>query len=213
MNQSAQNFFVNGCGRCSLTGTPKCKVHRWQDELAYLREILNSYDELSEDCKWGFPCYTWESKNIALLGAFKEFSSINFFKGVLIKNADEILEKAGPNSFVARLYKATNLASINAQESSIRDFITQAITIEKDQIPLPANPKKDIEIPPELSEKFEEDPAFEEAFFSLTPGRQRGYILYFFGAKQPKTRRSRIEKYTEHIMRGEGMHDEYRKKK
>lgn len=205
MQKDIEKYFSEGCGRCKLFQTPECKVHTWEDELALLRSIIKK-SALSEEIKWGQPCYTLWGKNVLILSTFKDCSFISFFKGALIKDSLKLLEKAGPNSESGRLFKFRSVSEIEEHKSQIEDFIAQAIQIEESgkQIKKSNNP---LNIPSELLEAFDENSGLKEAFYSLTPGRQKGYIIYFTGAKQPETRKKRIEKYIDHILDGKGMMD------
>ncbi len=211
MNKTVDKYFLEGCGRCSLGGTPDCKIHNWIPELEYLRSIVLDCG-LIEECKWGVPCYTFQNKNILIISAFKDFCSINFFKGSLLSDTNGMLEKPGKNSQAARLIKFTNVEKIREIEADIKTYIFQAIEVEKAglKVIFKKNPEP---IPAELEEKFEEDPILKTAFEALTPGRQRGYIIFFSQPKQSKTRVARIEKSVGKILNGEGMHDNYSRKK
>ena len=211
MNTSANNYFLEGCGRCSLGGTPACKVHQWFDILEVLRGLILE-SELVEDCKWGVPCYTLEGKNVLMLSTFKQFACISFFKGTLLKDEQQLLEKAGPNSQVTRLLKFTNIETITENEGYIRTYIKEAIALEKSGAKVSV-PKSATPIPIEFEEALKANPALKTAFETLTAGRQRGYLLYFSQPKQSKTRISRIEKCTSMILAGVGLHDNYKKKK
>ena len=195
------------CGRCNLGGTPNCKVHTWTDELIFLRKIVTGFD-LNEDSKWGVPCYTLKGKNVLMISAFKNYCCISFFKGALLKDTKNLLVKPGPNSQAARLLKFTALSEIENIEDEIKGYIHQSIEIEKAglKVKFESNPEKR---PKELEARFENDPQFKTAFESLTPGRQRGYILYFSQPKQTKTVESRIDKCTPMILSGIGLHDKY----
>ena len=211
MNTSADQYFIDGCGRCEFYATPQCKVHSWTPELQLLREILGGTD-LTEDCKWGVPCYTYEGKNILMLSAFRDYCSLSFFKGALLADQKRLLVKPGPNSQASRQFRFTELSQVEKVKAEIASYILEAVNLEKEgkTISFKKNPEP---IPEELSDKFEEDPMFKNAFESLTPGRQRGYILYFSQPKQSKTRISRIEKCSTKILKGEGLHDKYQSKK
>ena len=211
MNTSANNYFLEGCGRCSLGGTPACKVHHWFDVLEVLRGLILE-SELVEDCKWGVPCYTLEGKNVLMLSAFKQFACISFFKGTLLRDEQQLLEKAGPNSQITRLLKFTNIEAIAKNEEYIRAYIKEAIALEKSGAKVTV-PEQSTPIPIEFEEILEANPALKTAFEALTAGRQRGYLLYFSQPKQSKTRLSRIEKCTPMILAGVGLHDNYKKKK
>ncbi|WP_422082113.1 YdeI/OmpD-associated family protein [Ulvibacterium sp.] len=207
MNPKVDNYLEQGCMRCKLGGTHDCKVHAWTAELEKLREIVLDCG-LTEELKWGVPCYTFNDGNVLMVSALKNYSAISFFKGVLLKDPDNILEKPGPNSQSARLIKFTNVNEIPELEPTLNRYIYEAIEVEK--AGLKVNFKKNPEpIPEELERKFEEDPVLKSAFESLTPGRQRGYIIYFSQPKQSETRESRIEKCAGKILNGEGLHDKY----
>jgi uncharacterized protein YdeI (YjbR/CyaY-like superfamily) len=208
MNQTVDNYLIEGCGRCALGGTPECKVHQWTKELELLRMIVLDCG-LTEECKWGVPCYTFKGKNVLMISAFKEFCCISFFKGVLLADENKILDKPGENSQAVRLIKFSDIKKIKEIESELKAYIHEAIEVEKAglKVAFKKNPEP---LPEELENKFEEDPMLKSAFEALTPGRQRGYILYFSQPKQSNTRLSRIEKYTSMILNGEGLHDKYK---
>ena len=210
MNAKVDQYLIDGCMRCAYGGTADCKVHLWHEHLVLLRSILNE-TELTEELKWSVPCYTLNGKNVLLLSAFKDYCAISFFKGALIKDDKGLLEKPGPNSYTSRLLKITDINQIIEWRPHIISYIIAAINNEKDGLKYTA-PKDKEPIPEELSALFDEDPTFKNAFYNLTPGRQRGYIIFFSAPKQSKTRISRIKKYEDQILRGEGMHDAYRKK-
>jgi uncharacterized protein YdeI (YjbR/CyaY-like superfamily) len=193
-----------------LGGTPGCKVHAWSTELHALRGIL-SKSGLIETAKWGVPCYTLNGKNVLLLSAFKNHCAISFFKGALLKDDAGLLSTPGPNSQASRLLKFTSPDAVEALREATLDFIQQAIAIENAglQIEFQKSPEP---WPEELQEWLEQDPVLKDAFEALTPGRQRGYVLYFSAPKQSKTRISRIEKCVDKIMNGEGLHDAYQQK-
>lgn len=206
MNKSADQYFIEGCGRCQLGGTPECKVHSWTSELQLLRKIVMDCG-LVEETKWGVPCYTLKGKNILTVSAFKNYCSISFFKGTLLKDAKALLVKPGPNSQAIKHFKFQNRHEILEFERDINAYILEAIEIEKAnlKVSFKKNPEP---IPPELNSKLEKDPVLKSAFETLTPGRQRGYILYFSQPKQSKTRESRIEKCIPRILLGIGLHDQ-----
>jgi uncharacterized protein YdeI (YjbR/CyaY-like superfamily) len=206
MQKSAEEYFIEGCGRCSLGGTPECRVNKWANELALLRQIILSCG-LEEECKWGHPTYTYKKANVLILGAFKDNCTISFLKGALIQDEAGLLQKPGENSQSGRVMRFTNVNQIIPIESEIRAYIFEAIEIEKAGLKVETKPATEITLPEELSAQFKLDPKFKAAFRSLTPGRQKGYIYFIADAKQSKTRESRIEKYRAHIMAGKGMMD------
>lgn len=206
MNPQIDNYLAEGCGRCPLVSTPECKVNFWRKELVYLRSIILQCG-LTEELKWSVPCYTFDSKNILILSAFKEYCSISFFKGSLLKDQQKLLVAPGENSQAARLFKFTSLEEIREVEKEIKAYIFEAVEIEKAGLKVNFKDPADQELPEELSEIMKDLPELEKAFYSLTPGRQRGYILYFSAPKQSQTRKNRIEKYIPKIMDGLGFHD------
>lgn len=200
------DYLAVGCGRCSLGGTPDCKVHNWDEELARLRTILLD-TALTEEVKWGVPCYTFEGSNILIMNAFKEYCSLNFFKGALLKDVEGILEKPGENTQAGRLIKFTDVDQIIELEATIKAYVQEAIEVEKAGLEVKYKDTSQFEYPEEFLAKLEDDPDLQAAFEALTPGRQRGYLLYFSGAKQSKTRASRVKKYRRKILDGKGFHD------
>lgn len=211
MNPGIDNYLAEGCGRCPFGGTPDCKVHNWTTELKLLRSIVLECG-LTEELKWGVPCYTYNGKNVLLVSALKDFCFIDFFKGALLKHAKGILDKHGKNSQAVRLIRFTNTDRIKKLEVDIKAYIYEAIEVEKAGLKV-AYKKNPEPIPEELEQKFEEDPFLKSAFEALTPGRQRGYIIHFSQPKQSSTRISRIVKCTPKILAGEGLHDRYKVKK
>lgn len=204
MNPQIEAYFTMGCGRCPLVNTPDCKVHTWQAELEKLRLILLRCG-LTEELKWGHPCYTFQRKNIAILGAFKECCTLSFFKGTLLQDTNDILHTPGENSQAARPIRFTDVQEIDERESILKAYIFEAIEVEKAGLNVQLKTISEHAIPQELQQSFE-FPALKAAFESLTPSRQRGYILYFSAPKQSKTRVSRIKKCTQQILRGEGLY-------
>lgn len=178
----------------------------WPEVLSALRAILQS-SPLEEDFKWKAPCYTIDGKNIVILYEFKGHCGLSFFKGALLKDAAGLLEMPGPNSHSGRLMSFTDIAHVKALEPAIRLYLEEAIAIERSgqQVQYPGS--GDLPVPEELIAAFARAPEFESAFHSLTPGRQKGYLLFFAGGRQAKTRASRIEKYRSRIMQGKGMQD------
>lgn len=206
MNPKVDFYLTEGCGRCPLGGTPKCKVNNWPEELEQLRMIL-LHCGLTEDLKWGVPCYTFQKSNIAILAAFKEYCALSFFKGALLNDAKSILENPGENTQSARLIRFTNVREIVALEAILKAYIYEAIEIEKSGLKVDFKEKTKLVYPEEFQQKLDEAPALKAAFEALTPGRKRAYILYFSAPKQSKTRESRIEKCIPQILIGKGLND------
>jgi len=179
---------------------------QWQEELKQLRKIALG-TQLTETIKWGVPCYVFGESNIILLGSFKAFCSISFLKGSLMQDPDGILLKPGENSQVARMLKFTDLDQIRQLEPVIKAYIVEAIEIEKAGLKPVLEKSADLEFPEELLQILDKDAAFKAAFTSLTPGRQRGYNLFFTAPKQSATRIARIEKYRQQILDGKGIND------
>lgn len=211
MNPKIDKYLINGCMRCKLGATPDCKVHKWTVQLELLRTIVLDCG-LNEELKWGVPCYTFQNSNVLIVSAFKEYCSISFFKGALLNDTNGILEKQGGNTQAARLIKFTNVEKIKELEPVLKAYIYEAVEVEKAGLKV-AFKKNSEPIPEELEKKFEKDPFLKTAFEALTPGRQRGYILYFSAPKQSKTRILRIEKSIRKILNGEGLNDKYSRKR
>jgi len=211
MTQSPEQYFIEGCGRCALGGTPACKVHSWTQELQLLRSIILDCG-LDEVAKWGVPCYMYGKSNVLLLGALKDCCTIGFQKGALLDHSSGLLEKQGENSNVGRIIRFTSIEQIVACAAQVKAVILQAIEVEKQGLKVAPTESND-PIPAELETVFEENPELKSAFLALTPGKQRGYLIHFNQTKNPDTRTSRIEKCVEKILRGEGMHDHYKSSK
>jgi uncharacterized protein YdeI (YjbR/CyaY-like superfamily) len=179
------------------------KAKKWQEEMKKLRRISLACG-LTEELKWGKPCYTFQKSNIVIIQGFKEFCALLFCKGALLNDPNGILRKFGWQA--ARRIPFTNVREIVEIEPSLKAYIREAIEAEKAglKVTLKKNPEP---IPEELQNKLDEIPALKTAFEALTPGRQRGYILYFSGAKQSKTRESRVEKCMRQILNGKGLND------
>lgn len=205
MNHSVDAYFTEGCGRCPLGGTPDCKVHNWTEELKLLRKIILECG-LIEESKWGVPTYTYRKSNVLILAAFKEYCSVSFFKGALLSDTDKILSKPGESTQAARLIKYTSIDEVSNLKNRLKAYIFEAIEVEKAglEVKFEKNPEP---IPEELQRKLDGNPELKSAFEALTPGRQRGYILFFSAPKQSKTRESRIEKFIAKILDGVGLND------
>ncbi|MFN6137611.1 MAG: YdeI/OmpD-associated family protein [Planctomycetota bacterium] len=199
-------YLKHGCGRCPLGDTPECKVHAWQAEIKFLREMMLK-GGLVEEIKWSVPCYTFRGKNIAVVAALKDHCCLSFFKGAGLDDPSSILERPGENSQAARVLRLTSTKQIRGLGPIIESFIQQAIALEDSGYKPPTVSPAQMDWPTELVCVLEGDPRLREAFEALTPGRQRGYLLHIAGAKQSKTRIDRIEKNRERILKGLGLHD------
>ena len=178
----------------------------WQEEFALLRkQILNC--GLTEEIKWGHPCYNYRGSNVVLIHGFKDYCALLFHKGALLKDTEHLLIQQTKNVQAARQLRFTGSSEIRDLEPTIRAYVYEAIEVEKAGLEVKKKKTAEFDVPEELTLEFRKDPDFETAFKSLTPGRQRGYLLYFSGAKQAKTREARIEKYRQAIFEGKGLND------
>lgn len=192
MNQDIEQFFE--------------QVKFGKDILLLLRKTLLS-TSLKEEYKWKQPCYTLNGKNVIILAGLKDHIFISFFKGALLNNENDILQKAGENSQAARVIRLYTLEEAKSHLTFIQASISAAIEIEKRGVKVEKDESAEIEIPVELQEVFKKDIDYKKAFFKLTPGRQRAYLIFFTGAKQSETRYSRIEKFRKRILDGYGFND------
>ena len=174
--------------------------------MAKLRTILLGCP-LAEELKWGKPCYTSENSNVVIIQGFKEYCALLFHKGVLLKDPKSILIQQTENVQAARQLRFTTVREIVQLKSVIKSYIDEAIAVEKAGLEVTYKKTSEFKIPAELQDRLNEDLAFKRAFKALTPGRQRGYLLYFSGAKQSNTREARIEKSIPQILEGKGLHD------
>jgi uncharacterized protein YdeI (YjbR/CyaY-like superfamily) len=179
---------------------------KWQKELKELRTILLD-SELSEELKWGEPCYTFQGKNVAIINGLKESCALALFKGALLKDVHGVLTRPGQHTQSARWFKFTSVREIAEMKSVLKAYIREAIDVEKSGLKLKMRKTSDLKFPEELQTMLDEFPDFKTAFNALTPGRQRAYIFYFSGAKQSKTRESRIQKCMPQILKGKGLLD------
>lgn len=202
-NPAVDDYLALGCGRCSLGGTPQCKVHTWPAELRQLRRIALACG-LTEEVKWSMPCYTFLGKNILMVAAFKEYAAISFFKGALLQDAEGLLKAPGENSQAVRYMPFTDATAIAAQEGVIKAYVSQAMELEKAGKKVVFRKIEEHAVPGELEALLEARPEVQEAFEALTPGRRRSHMLYIAGAKQQQTRQRRAEQCAAKIMQGKG---------
>jgi len=182
------------------------KSSKWHKEYEQLRMIALECG-LTEELKWGCPCYTFEKKNIVLIHGFKEYCALLFFKGALLNDTDHILIQQTENVQSARQIRFTNLQQILQMEPLIKAYVFEAIEVEKAGLKVTLKKTAEFNVPQEFQEKLDKMPSLKKAFHALTPGRQRAYLFYFSQPKQAKTRESRIEKYTNQILEGKGLDD------
>ena len=188
------------------------KAKKWQKELEKLRMIILDCG-LTEELKWGQPCYTFpatagrQKSNVVIIGGFKEYCALMFFKGALLKDANGILIQQTENVQAARQIRFTNVREIIKMKPILKAYIYEAIKVEKAGLKVNFKKTTEFKIPEELKNKLDEIPALKTAFDELTAGRQRAYILYFSAPKQSKTRESRVEKCMQQILNGKGLND------
>ena len=179
---------------------------KWQEEFKKLRTILLD-SELTEDFKWGGPCYTLQGKNVVIINGLKESCALAFFKGALLKDVHGVLTRPGQHSQSARWFKFASVREIAEMRSILKAYIREAIEVEKSGKKLKMRKTSDLKFPEELQIMLDEFPDFKAAFDRLTPGRQRAYIYHFSAPKQSKTRESRVQKYMPQILQGKGLLD------
>jgi uncharacterized protein YdeI (YjbR/CyaY-like superfamily) len=183
------------------------KNGKWQQEITKLRAIVLDCG-LTEELKWGCPCYRFQKHNIELIHVFKEYCALLFFKGALLNDAHDILIQQTENVQAARQMRFTGILQIVDMEPIIKAHIYEAIEVEKAGLKVELKKTKEYDVPHEFQTKLDAMSALKTAFEALTPGRQRGYLLYFSQAKQAKTREARVEKYIPQILEGKGLEDE-----
>ena len=181
-------------------------VTKWHDELEKLRAIVLDC-QLTEELKWGVPCYTFQKGNIVLIHGFKEYCALLFMKGALLNDSNGILIQQTENVQGGRQIRFNSLKEIEEQEAILKAYIFEAIEVEKAGMKVAHKPHSEYVIPEEFQSKMNENSALKIAFEGLTPGRQRAYILHFSGSKHAKTREARIENYTQRILMGKGLTD------
>ena len=182
------------------------KAKKWQEEFEKLRMIILDCP-LTEELKWGVPCYTFENKNIVLIHGFKEYCAILFVKGALLKDVQGVLIQQTENVQSARQIRFTHVREIVKLETVLKAYIKEAIEVEKSGLKVDYKKTSEFKIPVEFQNKLDENLALKEAFYALTPGRQRAYIFYFSQPKLSKTREARVEKYIDLILDGMGLND------
>jgi len=182
------------------------KAKKWQEELEQLRRIVLDCG-LTEELKWGCPCYTFEKSNIVLIHGFKEYCALLFFKGALLNDANGILIQQTENVQAARQIRFTNVREIVKMKRILKAYIHEAIEVEKAGLKVNFKKSTEFTIPEEFQNKLDEIPALRTSFKALTPGRQRAYLLHFSQPKQSKTRESRVEKHMQRILNGKGLDD------
>lgn len=182
------------------------KNKRWSAELSAMRAIVLD-SELVEDVKWRVPCYTLDDKNVVMLGCYKDACVFTFVKGALLTDAKGILARVGENTQSARLIKFASVEEIAAVAKTLAAYVREAIDVERSGVKVEMKTTAEFAVPDEVRAAFDASPRLKQAFDALTPGRQRGYLLHFAGAKQSKTRAARVEKHAARILDGKGLDD------
>jgi uncharacterized protein YdeI (YjbR/CyaY-like superfamily) len=182
------------------------KATQWREEFETLRKIILEV-ELTEELKWGVPCYTLKNNNILLIHGFKEYCAVLFMKGALLNDSEGILIQQTQNVQAARQIRFTNHQQIIDSASTLKAYIYEAIEVEKAGLKVELKKPSEFKISEEFQHKLEENPTLKSAFYALTPGRQRGYLLHFSSPKQAKTREARVEKCMPKILHGKGLDD------
>lgn len=182
------------------------KASKWQKAYRQLRKIATG-SGLAEELKWGCPCYTFEGKNIVLIHGFKEYCAFLFFKGALLKDPEGVLIRQSENVQLPRQVRFADAAQVRQMKLVLKALIKEAIEVEKAGIKVPLKGTSEYKVPEEFSRELRSNAALRKAFKALSPGRQRGYLLYFSQPRQSKTRIARIEKYLPHILHGRGLND------
>ena len=180
------------------------KAEKWQEEYAKLRMIILD-GQLTEELKWGVPCYTFQKNNVVLIHGFKDYCAVLFFKGALLHDSEGILIRQTANVQASRQIRFTNIREIVEQEAIIKAYVFEAIEVEKAGLKVEFKKNTELIFPEEFQKKLDENPDLKTAFDALTPGRQRAYNLYFSQPKQSKTREQRVEKYIRQILDGKGL--------
>jgi uncharacterized protein YdeI (YjbR/CyaY-like superfamily) len=197
-----EDYFSKGCGRCERFATSDCSTRRWRLGLEKLRQICLSLD-LVETVKWGHPCYMHSSRNIAIIGALRNDFRLSFFNAALMKDPKGVLEKQGPNSQFPDVIRFTDNNQVEEKKPVIEAYLTEAMVYAEANIK-PPKQKTDLQLPDDFVEALESDPELADAFYRLTAGRQRSYLINLSSAKKPETRLSRIAKHREKILAGKG---------
>jgi uncharacterized protein YdeI (YjbR/CyaY-like superfamily) len=183
-----------------------CKEKRWNAEFAALRQLCLAAG-LNEELKWGQACYDLDGGNVVLIHGFKEYCALLFMKGALLKDPKGLLIQQTKNVQAAMQIRFASLADINKHKGSVKTYIENAVAIEKSGAKVKMKGAAQFDVAQEFQERLDDDPKLAEAFYALTPGRQKGYLLYFAGAKQSVTRATRVEKHAPRILKGLGLDD------
>lgn len=204
-NTNVDSYLAEGCGRCDKFRTPDCKVHRWTEPLRLLRGLMQQ-SGLTEEMKWGAPCYTLGGKNVAMIFALKDHCGVSFFRGAELKAGEGLLESAGENAQASTQFRFRSLQEVHSQQGVLVTLLDEAIQLER------AGAKKRVATPEmamaeELALLLAADAALQAAWETLTPGRRRSHLLHIKGAKQAETRQRRAEGCSTFILDGRGFNE------
>lgn len=205
MISEIEDYFSKGCGRCERFNTSNCSTKVWEKGLARLRDICLSAD-LKETVKWGHPCYMHADRNIVIIGAFQDNFRLSFFNAALMKDPENVLQKQGANTEHPDMIRFTLNDGPAKQEDVILAYLDEAKAYA-DEGKKPPKTKRELDLPDELVEALDADPELSEAFHTLTPGRQRSYVININGAKKSETRVNRIQKFRDKIIDGKGANE------
>jgi uncharacterized protein YdeI (YjbR/CyaY-like superfamily) len=190
----------------SLVSKVHGKEKRWSAEFAALRQLCLE-SGLNEELKWGQACYDLDGRNVVLIHGFKDYCALLFMKGALLKDPKGILIQQTKNVQSARQIRFASLADINKQKAAVKAYLREAIAVEKSGVKVAMKSAAQFDVPEEFTKALDDDPKLAEAFHALTPGRQKGYLLHFAGARQSATRAARVEKHVPRILKGLGLDD------
>jgi uncharacterized protein YdeI (YjbR/CyaY-like superfamily) len=196
----------SAAGMNPLVSKAHGRERRWSAEYVALRQLCLA-SGLNEELKWGQACYDLDGSNVVLIHGFKDYCALLFMKGALLEDPKGILIQQTKNVQAARQLRFASLADINKQKAAIKAYIREAIAVEKSGAKVEMRGVAQFDVPEEFQERLDDDPKLAEAFYALTPGRQKGYLLHFAGAKQSATRAARVEKHAPRILKGLGLDD------
>lgn len=197
-----EDYFSLGCGRCERFATDDCSTRKWAGGLLALRRLCADLN-LVETVKWGHPCYLHKDRNIAVIGALRSGFRLSFFNAALMKDSEGVLERQGPNTKHPDMIRFTDNSQVATMEDTVRSYLREAMRYADAGIK-PPKVSSELELPYELAEALDSDSELAEAFHSLTPGRQRSYVINLNSAKKPETRISRIVSFRDRILAGQG---------
>lgn len=202
MITAIEDYFSLGCGRCERFATADCSARRWQHGVLALRTVCLEL-KLTETVKWGHPCYMHQDRNIALIGALRDDFRLSFFNAALLKDPARVLEKQGPNTPYPDVIKFTDAAQVDAMKDTLQAYLKEAMAYAEAGLK-PPKIQQELVLPDTLLEALEADPVLAEAFYRLTPGRQKSYVINLSTAKKEATRLARIAAFRERILAGKG---------